>query len=734
MRPYGYSGREEAGLTEYFQVLSKRRSTIITFTILLVVLVGLVTLVSKPVYRATAQLLIERENPNVVSIQEVMTLDAADTAYYQTQYKILQSRSLAKAAIDALRLGEEPEFAPKKGVSFLGIPLPEALADNGVTRLLGGGDGKELSPQETETLLIDRFLKKLEVVPVRSSRLVEVSIDSYRPELAAKIVNTLGEKYLEHDLASRLRAGEQALGFLDQQVVDLKAKVEVSEEALQRYKERENLIALEEKQNIVVQRLSELNSEVTKAKTERVGKETLFRHLRELASHPDMVEAIPAVIENRLIQELKGAYVALQAQHSKLSEKYGPRHPEIIKLTSQTELMKEKIRSEVDKIAASIETEYKVSRAKEATLTQALEAQKREALELNQKGIRYGALKREAESNKQLYETLLKRMKETNVTTNLRSTNIRIVDRAEVPLKPIKPRKMLNMSLALLLGLILGTGLAFLQERLDNSIKTPEDLSRHAGLPFLGPVPTIKEEEKRVGVRLFERHRSSPAEAYRSLRTSLQFSSSERPPQVILITSALPQEGKTTTAINLGYAFAQSEKEVVILDGDMRKPGFHKELGLDNGRGLSNFIVGTASLEEVLQPTDHPRLKVITCGPVPPNPSELLSSGRAKELLAVLKARFDLVIIDSPPVMAVTDPVILSKEVDGVVLVVKTFETSRLAVKAAKKQLADAGSKILGVVLNQVDSRREGYYYYSYYYYDYYGAKDGEDKAKKTRH
>jgi capsular exopolysaccharide synthesis family protein len=700
------SGPGNGQLRDYLGIMSKRRFTILTALVVLASLVSIATFLSKPVYKGTVQILIEKENPNVLSFQEVLALEAADTSYYQTQYRILQSRTLARKVINELGLAQLAEFQPRRGIRVFGIKLAAGKA----------GASGDLARQ---TDIVDVFLSKLEVEPIRNSRLVEVSFLSWDAELAARVANVVAQKYVEQDLEARLAVTRQAVGWLNEQVTELKRKVQESEKALQDYKEKEGLIGFDERQNIVIQKLSDLNRAVTEAQTQRIGVETVYRQLKAVTRNPAMIESLPLVIQNRLVQDLKVTYVGLQAEYSKLSAKYGPKHPEMIRINSQLKLMREKIRAEVSNVVASIETEYRVALQKERSLKAALDSQKLEAQRLNEKAIRYSVLAREAESNQQLYDALLRRMKETGVATGLRTSNIRIVDKAEVPLKPFRPRKGWNIALSLLGGLVLGIGLAFFFEYLDDTVKTPDDLSRYAAIPFLGPVPVISMEEGggKVGAGLFALPRSAAAEAYRSLRTSLLFSSSGSPPASILVTSPLPLEGKTTTAVNLAHALAQSDKKVILVDCDMRKPGLHRELGLENERGLSNFIVGTSRLEEVIQNTDQPNFQVIPCGPIPPNPSELLGSDKLIELLRELSAAYDHVILDSPPVTVVTDPVVLSKAVDGVVLVIKASVTSKEALKSAKKQLADVGSKILGGVLNQLDERKGKYYYHGYYYH-----------------
>ncbi len=738
---------EEIHLRDYWRVVMKYRWTIFTLFTIIVVTVAISTFKMTPIYKATAQILIDRENPNILSIEEVISLDSRDTNYYQTQYKLLQSRSLAKAVINKLNLANHKEFKGEEKEGPL-ASIINSIKDSIKTfiySLIPAGtesttpiSAEELKAKE-ESKLINAFLGNLQIEPTRNSNLVDHSFLAKDPALAAKVSNTLAAQYIERNLQLKNDAAIDASEWLNRHVLELKEKVETSEEALHSYKEKKKIVSLEEKQNIIVQKLSELSSAVTNAKTKRIGIETLYKQIKKFKNDKDVIESLPAVINNSLIQKLKTDYISLLGEFNRESEKYGPKHPHIIQIDSELKTLEKRIESEVKKIVNSIKTEYEIALAQENVLISALDDQKKEALELNKKAIQYNVLKRDAESNKQMFEVVLNRLKETDLTRGLKSSNVRTIDKAEIPATPIKPKKKLNIMLAAIIFLFMGIGLAFFFEYLDNTIKTPEDIKRYLDIPFIGPVPHIDTSEIKgfTTPELITLHKpkSHASEAYKGLRTSIMFSFPDNKPKVLLVTSSGPSEGKTITSVNLALTIAQSGSRVIMLDLDMRKPRLHRILKTKNEKGVTNLLIGQCSLEEVIQdgPTNS-NLKIITCGQRPPNPAELLASAHLKDILEELKIKYDMVIIDSPPLVAVTDSVLISRIVDGVCLVLHGGVTSREIIMRGRDLLQNANAHILGVVINNIDlTKRSYYYYYQYYYYQYYGDDNDNTSSTKKR-
>jgi capsular exopolysaccharide synthesis family protein len=568
---------------------------------------------------------------------------------------------------------------------------------------------------------------------------VDVNFQAKDPVLAAKIVNTLANAYIDQNLETKLRAVQDAVKWLHSRIQEEGNKVEKAEQALLRYKEKHSIVTdfSSDVENITAQKLAQLNTQVVEVESERVEAETRYKQAMALSGTPDMLDSIPEVLNNELILQIKSMEVELYKRMSELSKRYGQKHPQMVAIESELKTLNKRKTQEVNRVINSLRNEYRVVLAKENFLKAALAKQKKDSLELNQKAIEYGVLRREAESARYMYELLIKRFKETSLTEDMKTGNIRIIDRSEVPKDPVKPKKKLNVFLAIILGLFTGIGLAFFFEYLDNTIKIPEDVKQHLKIPYLGLTPLFSTENKwnlrddtSPELVTFNYPRSTASESYRGIRTNIRFSSAESVPQVILITSAGPQEGKTITTANLAVTMAQADSKVIILDCDMRRPQIHKLFGIVKEHGVSNLLVGSSNAGEAIIHTRIPNLDVIPCGSIPPNPSELLGSTRMVTLLNALRKRYVHILIDSPPSTAVTDAVVLSKSVDGVILVIRAGDTAREIVKNGVAQFGAVGASILGAVLNGVDMGRDSYYYYQYYYY-YYG-EDG-DRRKKFR-
>jgi succinoglycan biosynthesis transport protein ExoP len=738
---------EQINLRDYLYVIQKRRWTVITVFAVIVITVAILTFTATPIYEATARLIIDKENPNVVSIQEVMSVDASGSDYYQTQYKIIESRTVAREVIRHLNLDKSEEFFPKPKddlISNVKRSIQETIAfwKDSITSLLRTGDEsrpKTLEGFEPDSPLVSDFIKRIKVSPIRNSRLVDVRFESKDSVLAATIVNTLADVYISQNLETKLRAVQDAVKWLHNRIEEERKKVEKAEQALLRYKEKHSIITdfSSDVENITAQKLAHLNTQVVEAESNRVEAETRYKQAMVLTGTPDMLDSIPEVLNNELIRQIKSMEVELFKRISELSKKYGQKHPRMVAIESELNTLQKRRTQEVSRVINSLKNEYKVALAKENSLKAALAKQKKESLELNQKAIQYGVLRRESESARYMYELLIKRFKETSLTEDMKTGNIRIVDRAEVPEYPTKPKKKLNILLAIIVSLLTGTGLAFFFEYLDNTIKLPEEVEKHLDIPFLGSTPLFSTKNK-WNIRddtspelvAFNYPRSTASELYRGIRTSILFSSAEAVPQVVLITGVGQQEGKTITTANLAVTMAQADSKIVILDCDMRRANVHKVFGTANDHGISNLLVGNSNMREAILHTRIPNLDVIPCGPIPPNPAELLGSTRMTTLLNSLRKHYAHILIDSPPSIAVTDAVVLSKSVDGVILVIRAGYTAKEIIKSGIAQFGAVGAHILGAVLNGVDMSRDSYRY-QYYYYHY--SEDGDRKKRSRR-
>ena len=736
---------QQIDIRNYIQVMMKRRWTIISVFTIIFVSVFIYTMTATPIYQSTIRLVIEKENPNVVSIQEVMSVDASTTDYYITQYKIIESRTIAREVIKRLNLKDSEEFYPKPQKTFLSNikqsikKIRETIQETVLSIFRTGNQDNQLEIEDSDAQLVSTFLGRINVTPIRNSRLVDLHFMAKDPKLAANAVNTLADVYIEKKLETKLKAVKNAVLWLHERVDEERKKVESAELKLLEYKEKKGIFTdfSSDVEKITAQKLARLNAQVIDAEAHRVEAETRYKQALALKKNPDMLDSIPEVLSNDLIREIKQMEVNLYKRISELSKKYGKNHPKMIAVQSEIDSLNNRKHKEIQRVINSLRNEYQVALAKEKTLLQALSKQKKESMELNQKSIQYGVLQREAESARHMYELLIKRFKETSLTEDMKTGNVRIVDPAEVPKFPIRPRKKLNIFLGIVFGLFMGIGVAFTFEFLDNTLKNPDDIRNYLNIPYLGPVPTFDIDREDIdNPELITQYspKSTASESYRGIRTSLLFSSADRPPKIILISSAGPSEGKTLTSTNLAITMAQAGSRVVIVDCDMRKPKVHKMFGIGRDKGMSSVLVSN-ELENVLQDviihSEIPNLDVIPCGPIPPNPSEIIGSQKMSRIMEKLQEKYDRIIVDSPPITAVTDSTVLAKFVDGVMLVVHAGVTPRQVVKTGLEQIQGVDANILGAVLNDVDTGKESYYYYQYYYY-YYG-EDGEKKHRNRR-
>jgi len=672
--------------------------------------------VMTPVYKATTRVLIEREAPKVLNMQELLPVDASSTEFYQTQYKILQSRSLALRVIRTLNLSENVAFNRER---------PD--------------DNQAANKSVREERLADKLLSVLKIDPIKNSRLVDISYESTDGVLAASVANGAAKGFIEQNLEWKNETSSEAKDFLTKRIEEQKKNLDQSEQALQKYKEQYGIVQLtqlasdKEKQDTSGLKLAGVTEKLIVEQTRRVEMEARCLEVEDLLRKGTALDSIPQIIDNPLIQRLKENEARLVTQLSELSQKYGEKHPRIIQAKSELEATRQKTNQEAQNILASMKNELSIAKAREANARRAVESQKAETQKLSERVIQYSVLLREVEKDRELYENLLKRLKETSVAGELGTTNVRIVDAAEIPRTPYRPKKMQNILLALVAGLLGACGLAFFFEYLDNTIKTPEDIQQYMETPCAALIPKINfaeeigNEVKSPEIIVYHKPKSATAEAFRSLRTAILFSFPDEPPKTILVTSFVPKEGKTFIATNLALILAYTGESVLLVDADLRKPQVHKIFDLDNEKGLSNIIVGEEPFlhRSVL----HEKLDVLTCGPVPPNPAEILGSKRMASFIKLMKGTYDKVVVDSSPISSVTDPVLLSKLMDGVLYVVHGGTTTRETAMRGTQLIRDVDARVIGTVLNNVNIGRESYYYS---HYDQYYAHDG-DGEKSVR-
>jgi len=714
----------EPHLYDYLLILRKHQWLILSFLLTVVTIVSVATFRMQPVYVATAKIEIDRENPNILPFQGADSYDfMLDLEnYIETQSKILTSETLALQTI------RNSGFAARPDISGGGTPS-EAIAT--------GSLANQKRPPE-----IAAFLGSLSVKRVPNSRLMEVSFESTDPNLAARMVNAHLENYIEQNYRGRYEATTQASRWLAGQLDELKIKVEQSENRRIEYERNNQIWSVDDKSNITMQRLSDLNKELTDAQSESLKKQALYEYAQSGA-----LDAVPQIRDNAVLQELQKKRADLAISYTDAVNQYGPNFPKVLRLQAQIKELDDQIGRERKGIILQLESDYREAKQREDLLGKALDQQKADTNAMSEKMVQYNILKREAEANKVLYEGLLTKLKEAGISAGLKSSNIRIIDPAMVPSTPARPAKTRNIALAFLVGMVGGIGLALLREYLDNTVKTPDDIETLARLPSLAVVPafggvigsrkrsnflkagSLNGQEKRIELVAQHLPKSQMSEAFRALRTALLLSQPDRPPQVILVTSALPREGKTTAAANLAVTFAQLGDKTVLVDADLRKPGVGRLLNLGTGKyaGLSSYLAGVSTLDLVTVPHPTiPNLAAIPTGPLPPNPADLLSSHKLADAILELRSKYKFIVIDSPPIMAATDAVILSVQADGVLLVVRSGETPKVAFTRTRDLLTSVKSNILGVVLNAVDSSAPDYYYsYRYYPYSYgYGPQE----------
>jgi len=761
---------KQIDLLEYWQTIVKRKWVVIAFTTVLVLIVGVSSFLTTPLYNARATVLIGQPGSEMLSIQEIFTnfpYQRYDfmNQYFNTQLKILTSRSLGERVAKKMNLAVRPEFQELKKSKknslqavknfftfkwFFRLITPKGKAEK--------QDSESLVNPDPNSRLAFVVLGGLSVNPIKDTRIVELSYRSPHPVLAADIVNAVAEEFIDYSVEMRYEATQQASEFLNEEIARLREELATNERELQRYGQEKELFFLSDKESTVLSKFADLNSAYTKAQIERVNAESAYRELQSLR-----VDSLPQLIDNSMIQNLKTQYTGIKNEYEEKSKIFKSNYPEMIKLKAKLDSMRDELKSELEKAVDGAETEYRSALKREASLKNLLESQRSNVVKMNSNAILYNSLQIEVENKRRLLNSLVAKQNETLVSARLgglKTSTIKILDKALAPTAPFSPNTRRNLLLALLLGLFGGMGLVFFLEYIDNTVKDPADVEKLTGLPSLGSIPYVSPDglspRNKYGYYSSAKYSSSLkagndemlhrfkgvelvnylhpqffiSEDYRTIRTSILLSSASTPPKAITFSSSLPQEGKTATVANLAVSFAQLKKEVLVLDADLRKPRLHRIFKIRNSAGLSSYLTGRSSFEEVIQKTSIDNIWLIPSGPLPPNPAELLDSEKMKELMEEAKTRFDFVLIDTPPVLAVIDPVITSSFSDGTIFVIKAGETSRKPFLKAVDEFEKANSKIIGVLFNEIKIKKQSYHssYYRHYYRQQYYGGDQEDR------
>jgi len=730
-------------LFEYWQILRDRRNVILLCLGVVLVLGMVLTLLSTPQYRAVTVLQIERQGPDILTFKEVMGTDPAWAAYqdfYQTQYKILQSRSVLRIAAEQVDLVNRPEVVSRRG-----SPISRAV------RWLKswGSDSEPEGPGDELDRAIKFIAERLAISPVRNSHLVEVAVTDRDPALARDLANAVADAYQQFNLEARYDTTEEASRFLTKEVARLEAEVSDLERRLQDISSGTEVLALSGgTADISEQALADLNRRFIEARGHLAMTEARYAALQG-----EPPESLIEVLNNPLINHLKEEYAAIEQRYSQMAERFKPDWPPLAQVQEELAQARQRMEIETHTIARQVvevaRSSYEQAKAEVAGLEQQVNLQKTEVQRVSRDAIDYAGLKEEIATRRDVLRDLVARQSQTETSGQLRGTtmsNIRVVDPAEAPERPVSPRKLLNLALSLFLGLVLGVSVAVLLHFVDNTIKTEHDILRYApGIAILGHIPLFQPlrvvgpegqpANPDVHPDLASHHdsRSGFAEAFKNLRTSLLLASPDRPPRHIVVTSCEPGDGKSTVALNLAIVLTQMGRRVLLVDADLRRPRIQRVMGTDNAVGLSSFLSGNASPEGLARASEVPLLDVVTSGPIPPNPSELLDSPRLGDFMEELTARggYHHVIFDSPPALLVADGVILATKVDATILVARAGATRREAFVQGIARLRQARAKLAGTVLNALADRPRYYYYRHEYRYE--AQTPGEGFPRENR-
>ena len=722
VQPQSVVEGETLDLVEYWRSITKRKWSILGLIVLVCLITTLAVFSMRPTFRSTATILIEQGKSKVVSIEEVYNAMGGNREYYQTQVEILKSRELARKVIERLKLTTHPDYDPRQ-------------QDTSVRDYLSPSAWFVSKQPRTEDDILKSVIKHviddLQIQSVRNSQLVQISFSAYDKDLSAKVPNTLAEVFIESDLDSRVAMTQKAGSWLTERMSDLRVKLDSSEKSLQEYRERERIVDVKGvAMSGASKALEQATTDLVNVRTKRAEAESLFNQVKAARQgRAGGYESIPAVLRHPTVQKLKELEAEAERKLADASKRYGPEHPRMVQANAELASARDNVKRQIESVVIGVEKEYDVARSNEQALERALGQSKSEIQGINRKEFQLGVLEREAQGNKQLYDMFVTRFKETNVAGDLQSTVARVVDPASIPNIAYAPKKMQIVGIAAAVALLIGIMLSLLLDRISNTINTASEIESRLGLPMLGYLQKMASfGKKSVSSELafLTDSQSLFSESIRTIRTSVLMSALDSPKKVIVVTSSVPSEGKTTVCFNLACALAQVKKSVLLVDGDMRRPKIARLVGREKGApGLSNMVSGVAPISECIVEHEQGGFHVLTAGFVPPNPLELLSSAKFVDVLDKLKEAFDVVLIDSPPVGLVSDALVLTQVANEVIYVVKADSTPYQLARAGIKRLAMANAPMLGVVLNQLDLERAEKYYGEYSGYGRYSGYKG---------
>jgi succinoglycan biosynthesis transport protein ExoP len=680
---------------EYLRIVRKRLWLLIVVFVPVVTGAAIVSYRMTPVYRATALLQIEKTEPNIVAIQDVYQTDVRPDDFYQTQYRLITSRRVCRKVFDRLELALSERYA-------------------------GNND-------PVEALTNDMIIE-----PVRDTYLVNVSYESEDPQLAASVANAVSDEYVATMKQVKTTASGEAENRITEQIPILRTKLTKSQDALQKFEEENSAFSLEKRRAMIYQDFSSLSARITGVSQEIAAAKARYKSVAEAKTVDDIL-SLPEIVGNYAIQTHGEKKLEFEARKAGLLQQYRADSEQIKAIDNQIKAVEKRIQDDASKIAESIRTKLEEKNQERKELQALIDEQEKLARSIDTTMTKYDSLKAEVEGNRRLYEEFVQRQKELQSSSRFDLSTVQIVDRAEAPKIPVRPQKKLYIILSVFASILGGMGLAFLLEYLDNTIRRHEDIERYLDLPVLGMVDSANVNRKKfeeVDLQTHQKPKSNISEAFRSIRTNLLYTSPNQEAKAYVVTSAGPQEGKTTVAINLAIVLAHTGKKVLLVDSDLRKPRIHKTLKTDGARGLTNYLVGQDKAEDLIVETEIENLSFMPSGPVPPNPAELLGSAGMKKFLAEMKGVFSTVILDSPPLIAVTDATLLAAISDGAIQVIWAGNTSRKIAEMGKEKIEAVGARIVGAVLNNVKTTRSSYYYYHPRYYKYYSTQEKESSEE----